>query len=85
MAVFRVARNYSAVYQSRPIAFAEGATVDVDDATAAWVNRDSPGCLVPVDTPAEEPTPDDTDTEAPADTEAPVEDEAPKRGRRGSA
>lgn len=64
MTAFRVARNYYAVYRSTPVAFAEGAVVDVDDVTADWVNRDSPGCLIPADddepggAPAAVPVPD---------------------------
>ena len=46
-----VTRDYRSVFRSRPIAFSEGDTVDVDDETAGWVNNDSPGCLVPVDKP----------------------------------
>lgn len=88
MTVHRVTRNYFAVYKSRPIAFAQGDTVDVDGTLADWVNRDSPGCLVADDTAPVEDVPapdDDTETEAPADSvEVPVEDvPAPtrKRGR----
>ena len=73
MAAFQVARNYFAVYRSQPIALAEGTVVDIDDVTADWVNRDSPGCLVPTGTPA--PAEETQADEAPVD-EAPV-DEAP--------
>ncbi|MEL6894212.1 MAG: hypothetical protein AAFP84_21655, partial [Actinomycetota bacterium] len=47
MSRYTVARDYRAVHKSSPIAFTKGADVDVDDDTATWVNRDSPGCLVP--------------------------------------
>ena len=90
MAAFQVARNYFAVYRSQPIALAEGTVVDIDDVTADWVNRDSPGCLVPTDTaPAVEPVaapapaPEivevpvaDTAAPAPADTAPAAEPEA---------
>ncbi len=66
MSLYRVARNYRAAFRSRPIAFSKGATVDIDDETAAWVNHDSPGCLAPagddpsaVDPSDEEPAGDD--------------------------
>lgn len=95
MSAFRVAHNYYAVYRSVPVAFAAGAVVDVDDATADWVNRDSPGCLVATDAPDVETTPDDTGTEAPAAStdatdapdapDVPDVEQAPKRGRRASA
>ena len=41
MSAFRVAHNYYAVYRSVPVAFAAGAVVDVDDATADWVRAAS--------------------------------------------
>lgn len=49
MGLYRVARNYRAVYRSSAISFDEGAVVEVDDDQAAWVNNDSPGCLDRVD------------------------------------
>lgn len=56
MGLYRIARNYRAVYRSQPISFDADATVEVDDAQADWVNQDSPGCLVPVDEPSVEPS-----------------------------
>lgn len=83
MTVHRVAHNYFAVYKSRPIAFAQGDTVDVDGTLADWVNRDSPGCLVADGSaPVEDaPAPDDTETDVvPAEAEdAPATTR--KRGR----
>lgn len=32
-------------FQTRDITWFEGDLVDLDDDTAAWVERDSPGCL----------------------------------------
>jgi len=46
MSAYRVARDYRAVYRSQSVGFSEGDNVDVDDDVAAWVNRDSPGCLI---------------------------------------
>lgn len=60
MSLYRVHHDYKAVYRSAPIAFDADSTVDVDDDQAAWVNHDSPGCLVPLDA-----------TEEPAATEEP--------------
>lgn len=97
MTAFRVARNYYAVYRSVPVAFAEGAVVDVDDVTADWVNRDSPGCLIPAEPAAEpaavrdEAAAPDLDAadaaEAEPETDVPAADAEPstKRGRRASA
>lgn len=53
--LYRVARNYRAVYRSQPVNFDVDAVVEVDDAQADWVNQDSPGCLIPVDEPPAEP------------------------------
>lgn len=79
MTAFRVARNYYAVYRSVPVAFAEGAVVDVDDVTADWVNRDSPGCLIPaaVAEPAAEPAAVPVTEEAAEEAAAPDLDAAP--------
>lgn len=59
--------------------FEAGATVELDDAVAAWVNRDSPGCLTALDdiaAVAEQSTVD-------ADGEPePAKDRAHKGGRR---
>lgn len=58
MSTYKVAHRYAAVYRSQPIAFDEGATVEVDDDTAEWVNRDSPGCLVAAKAKDEKPADD---------------------------
>jgi hypothetical protein len=86
MAAYRVTRNYWASYWSRPIAFDEGVTAEVDDDVADWVNRDSPGCLVALDAPAEEATPEPATEAAPEEeSDAPAEEATPKRGRRAGA
>lgn len=86
MPSFRVARNYSAVYQSRPIAFVEGVTVELDGEAADWVNRDSPECLVSTDAPVAAPVEEAEQVEeAPVEAEESTEADRPKRGRRGSA
>ena len=75
MAGYRVTRDYRAVYRSQSIGFTKGDTVDVDAATAEWVNRDSPGCLVGKNEPAPEPEP----------VEEPVKRAAKKRASRAGA
>lgn len=64
---YRVNHNYRTAALGP---FAAGSTVDLDDATAAWVNRDSPGCL---SLPEAEPE---------AESEPDVEDKPKARGRR---
>ena len=63
--------------------FSAGQTVDLDEATAAWLEHDSPGILgdtapEPADEPAADEPEDEADDE-PADDEP--EDEAPKAKR----
>lgn len=52
MAQFKVAHDYRSNHNGRYYAYDKGATVDVDEETAEWVNRDSPGTLAPVKTAA---------------------------------
>jgi len=42
---YRVVRDYRAHYREEDIVLVEGATVTLDEETAAWVERDSPGTL----------------------------------------
>lgn len=45
--MFEVRHRYAAYRDGRQIGpWAEGDRVDIDDADAEWVNRDSPGCLL---------------------------------------
>lgn len=45
---YRVKRDYRAFYGEEWIQLAKGKTVELDEAVAEWVNRDSPGTLVEV-------------------------------------
>lgn len=59
MAVFEVRHRYAAFRDGRQIGpWVAGDRVDIDDADAEWVNRDSPGCLVLADAVLEEPVAD---------------------------
>lgn len=51
---YTVTRNYC----TQTLAYDEGSTVEVDDEVAAWVNRDSPGTLVPARKSTPEPSPE---------------------------
>lgn len=84
MGAYRVTRSYRATYRSRPIAFGEGAKVEVDDDAAEWVNRDSPGTLVRTDAPTPKP---EVEIEVEAGVDAPEAPAPPKpkRGRRAGA
>lgn len=79
MAAYLVNHRYRAGLH----AFDEGATVELDEAVAAHVNRDSPGTLSPL---AGEPEPE-PDPEPDPDVEPTPEPEPTQRrggGRRGS-
>lgn len=45
MAQYRVTQTY----RSNDIGYVEGQILDIDENTAAWMLRDVPGCIVPVD------------------------------------
>jgi hypothetical protein len=57
MADFTVAHAYAARRDGRQLGpWQAGDVVDLEGDDADWVNRDSPGCLTPVDAaPAEQP------------------------------
>ncbi|MFP3908103.1 MAG: hypothetical protein ACLFWR_13825 [Acidimicrobiales bacterium] len=48
MPKFTVARDYRANHNGHFFAYKKGSQVEEDQAHADWVNRDSPGTLVPV-------------------------------------
>jgi hypothetical protein len=59
-----VARDYRAVDNGVVFGpWVEGDVVEVDDDRAAWMNRDSPGTLVPADEEAPEDAEDTEDAE----------------------
>lgn len=75
MGRYRAARDYRASSSGVSHGYTQGAECEVDDATAEWVNRDSPGTLVPLDAaPEPEPEPD-----------AEAEEPKPKRTRRSAS
>lgn len=47
MSRYTVRHRYRAVLDHQAVQLEKGSTVDLDDAQAEWVNRDSPGCLEP--------------------------------------
>lgn len=58
MGAYRVVRAYAAERDGEMVGpWAAGDTVDLDEATAAWVERDSPGCLAVPGKPQTEPEP----------------------------
>lgn len=69
MSKYKVAHRY----RSNTVSFDEGATVEVDDDQAEWVNRDSPGTLVPAR--AAKPEASEPTSAAAPETEPESEDE----------
>lgn len=45
MPQFKATRRYRVIYGEKVLVFAKGDVVELDEATAAWVERDSPGTL----------------------------------------
>ena len=80
MPEFVIQHDYS---NGADLAFKAGQTVDLDDATAACLETDSPGVLgTSVPEPAdEEPEPVEAAEDLDEQDEAPVQDEAPKAKR----
>lgn len=46
---YRATRRYTASVNGRHVTLAEGDTIELDDAAAAFIERDSPGTLAPAD------------------------------------
>lgn len=61
MGHYRATRDYRSNHNGRQFGYSEGDEAEVDDDVAAWVNRDSPGTLVPADEESE--TDDDEEPE----------------------
>lgn len=59
---YRVRHRYFAVDNGQPVGPLEAGTeVEFDEGRAEWIERDSPGCLKPVDEPKRAPRRKDAD------------------------
>jgi hypothetical protein len=56
--VYKVTRDYRANSNGTHLAFSVGGACEVEDRVAEWVNRDSPGTLVPASKAEPEPEPE---------------------------
>lgn len=71
MARFVVAHRYASRRDGQQFAWTGGEVVELDDADAEWVNRDSPGVLSPIEFEAKEPEPVPVVDASVAETPAP--------------